>query len=67
MKDIIEEKTKVLEEVPPFSDQDAEEYPEVEEEDWEEEDTLRRSRRSPLLVGLFCVVFEALLLVPSSI
>lgn len=33
MKDIIEEKTKVLEEVPPFSDQDAEEYPEVEEED----------------------------------
>jgi cell division septation protein DedD len=63
MKDISEEKTKVLEEVSPFSNQDAEEYPEVEEEDWKEEDTPRGSHRSPLLVGLFCVIFGVLLVV----
>jgi len=66
MKDIDEEKTTILEEGPPFSDQDVEDHSEAEEEAWEEEDAPRRSRRSLFLVGLLCVVFGILALVIIS-
>ena len=52
---------EVLEEVPAFSDKDPGDYPEVEEEYGEGEDTPRWSRPSLALIGLVCVVLGVLL------
>jgi cell division septation protein DedD len=63
MRDFNDEKTRILEEEPPFSDEDAEDNSIIEEEDWEEYAPWWRSGGSLLRIGLLCVMVVVLALV----